>query len=121
MAEPATATELRVPCRYMRRATKPKDTDDWIRGGVHYNQVSSGRLKLVVATASDPEIADSVENLTTYKAVDRWKSGIRQTDLVLLHDGRELNIRSATNWEERNKWLVLSLVHREVVLEGLDG
>lgn len=120
MKEPATAAELRVPCRYLRKSQRPRDKDDFHRNPEpDYNCIGEGVIKLVAKTGTDTEIADGLENITTYDAVDRWKYGILTTDMIELHDGRKLHIRKSTNWMEQNKWLVMTLVYREVAIEGV--
>jgi hypothetical protein len=115
--EPATAAELNTPCVYLRKSPRPEEKDDFARWkNDPYEVIAAGCLKLFAATANDIDAADTIENITTYKAVDRWKPGILTTDMIKLSDGRMLHIRKVTNWMERNKWVELTLVYREVAI-----
>jgi hypothetical protein len=109
---PAKAADLRVGCRYLRKRTRSTGKDDFIREPGRFDTVARGKLKLIASSGAETVIADGMESIVSYSAVDRWKPGIRPTDLVELDDGRRLNIRRLVNWEERNRWLVMVLVHR---------
>lgn len=104
-------------CVYLR---KRRGSDDFIRQQGEFEIIANGVLSLDAKSGADVEIADGLENIVTYEAWDRWKSGISPADLIELADGRRLNIRRIVNWEERNEYLWMTVVHRVPVIAGLE-
>lgn len=111
MAKPPKASEFRVHVQYMRELD-PND-DDWLPSLTQYLQVGVGVLAIAATSGQDTLVGDGIDNIQTYQAWDRWKDGVKTSDVIVAADGTRYNIRSRSNWEQRNKYAQMVLVVRD--------
>jgi SPP1 family predicted phage head-tail adaptor len=113
--EPATAAELREPLRHERKREqegRPGEPDDWTQEKAVWDHRGNHMAKLETVSGGDRVDVEQMRNLHTYRGVIRYTKNVIETDrFIWNNNGKDviLNVNSAVNWKQKNKWLVMEL------------
>jgi SPP1 family predicted phage head-tail adaptor len=90
-----------------------------VKGGYDSAWLTLGTPKAHVEGLDGREtlLAQALQGVATFRITIRWRGDILASDQIVLPDGRELNVRSATAPYGRQRWLTILADSESVVSE----
>ena len=113
MGSPPTPRERRIPVDYLRETEPKRPGGDWRIEPDRFTTVARGVISLKKRAGSETTVADGIDSIQKFEAWDDYKHGIRTTDCLKASDGRIFNIESADDWEQRGRYLEMTLVENK--------
>ena len=69
--------------------------------------VASPKARLEGLDGRESTLANTLQGISAWRITIRWRSGILQSDQILLADGTELNVASATDPDGKRERLII--------------